>query len=86
MLLCFALPSLAIPGTAVSAMVPDGARFIDGTGAAVQIFDCSGLLRGLTISLGLQPTGLDQWNTGSLCNPDDGRHYRGQNSIPLMCL
>jgi hypothetical protein len=25
-------------------MVPDGAWFLDGTGGAVQIFDCSGLL------------------------------------------
>ena len=90
-------------------MVTDGAWFIDGTGAAVQIFDCSGLLCGriiwlrtardiagrpasdnknpdpafrqrllcgLTILQGLQPAGLDQWNSGSLYNPDDGGTYR----------
>lgn len=32
-------------------MVPDGAWFIDGTGGAVQIFDCSGLLCGRIIWL-----------------------------------
>jgi uncharacterized protein (DUF2147 family) len=108
-LLVIALSSFAIPGTAVPAMVTDGAWFIDGTGGAVQIFDCSGLLCGriiwlrtvrdtagrltsdkknpdpafrqrllcgLTILQGLQPAGLDHWNSGSLYNPDDGGTYR----------
>jgi Uncharacterized protein conserved in bacteria (DUF2147) len=90
-------------------MVPDGAWLIDGTGGAVQIFDCDGLpcgrivwlwmardiagrpasdkknpdpafrqrlLCGLTILQGLQPAGLDHWNSGSLYNPDDGVTYR----------
>jgi uncharacterized protein (DUF2147 family) len=101
--------SFPVPGTAASAMVPDGAWFIDGTGGAVQIFDCDGLLCGriiwlwtardiagrpasdkknpdpafrqrllcgLTILQGLQPAGLDHWNSGSLYNPDDGVTYR----------
>jgi uncharacterized protein (DUF2147 family) len=50
-LLVIPLSSLAVPGTAASAMVPDGAWFIDGTGGAVQIFDCSGLLCGRIIWL-----------------------------------
>jgi len=51
-LLVIAVSCLAVPGTAVSAMVPDGAWFIDGSGAAiVQIFDCSGLLCGRIIWL-----------------------------------
>jgi uncharacterized protein (DUF2147 family) len=87
----------------------DGAWFIDGTGAAIQIFDCGGLLCGriiwlekardtagrlarddknpdpvfrqrplcgLTVIQGLQPAGLDHWNSGSLYNPDDGKTYR----------
>jgi uncharacterized protein (DUF2147 family) len=87
----------------------DGAWLIDGTRAAVQIFDCSGLLCGrviwlekardaagrlardnknpdpdfrqrplcgLTVLQGLQPAGLDHWNSGSLYNPDDGKTYR----------
>jgi uncharacterized protein (DUF2147 family) len=107
--LVIALSSFAVPGTAASAMVPDGAWFIDGTGGAVQIFDCDGLLCGriiwlwtardiagrpasdkknpepafrqrllcgLTILQGLQPAGLDHWNSGSLYNPDDGVTYR----------
>ena len=109
-LLVIALTSFAVPGTAVSAMrSADGAWFIDGTGVAVQIFDCSGLLCGriiwlakgrdtagqptrdnknqdavfrqrplcgLTVIQGLEPAGLDHWNSGSLYNPDDGRTYR----------
>ena len=108
-LLVIPLSSFAVPGTAVSAMVPDGAWFIAGTGGAVQIFDCRGLLCGrivwlwiardiagrpasdrknpdpafrqrllcgLTILQGLQPAGLDHWNSGSLYNPDDGVTYR----------
>ena len=105
-----ALTSFAVLGTAVSAMgSADGAWFIDGTGVAVQIFDCSGLLCGriiwlekardtagrlardnrnpdpvfrerplcgLTVIQGLQPAGLDHWNSGSLYNPDDGKTYR----------
>ena len=101
--LVVALSLLAIPGTAVSADVPDSAWFIDGTGAAIQIFDCSGLLCGriiwlhkghdaagqlahdnknpdpafrqqrllcgLTILQGLQPAGLDHWDSGWLYNP-----------------
>jgi len=108
--LVIALTSFAVLGTAVSAMGPtDGAWFIDGTGVAVQIFDCSGLLCGriiwlekasdtagrlardnrnpdpvfrerpvcgLTVIQGLQPAGLDHWNSGSLYNPDDGKTYR----------
>jgi uncharacterized protein (DUF2147 family) len=51
-LLVIALSSFSAPGTAVSAVVPaDGAWFIDGTGVAVQIFDCSGLLCGRIIWL-----------------------------------
>ena len=49
--LVIALSSFAVSGAAVSAMVPDGAWFIDGTGGAVQIFDCSGLLCGRIIWL-----------------------------------
>jgi uncharacterized protein (DUF2147 family) len=108
-LLVIALSSFAVPGSAASAMVPDGAWLIDGTGGAVQIFDCDGLLCGriiwlwmardiagrpasdkknpdpalrqrllcgLTILQGLQPAGLDHWNSGSLYNPDDGVTYR----------
>jgi uncharacterized protein (DUF2147 family) len=108
-LLVIALSSFAVPGAAVSAIVPEGDWFIDGTGAAVQIFDCSGLLCGrviwlekardtagrlarddknpdpifrqrplcgLTVIQGLEPAGLDQWNSGSLYNPEDGQTYR----------
>jgi uncharacterized protein (DUF2147 family) len=51
-LLVIALSSFTAPGTAVSAMVPaHGEWFIDGTGVAVQIFDCSGLLCGRIIWL-----------------------------------
>jgi uncharacterized protein (DUF2147 family) len=109
-LLVIALSFFAVPGTAVSAMVSaDGVWLIDGTGAAVQIFDCSGQLCGrivwlrmardsigrlvrddknpdpvfrqrplcgLTVLQGLQPAGLDHWNSGSLYNPDDGKTYR----------
>src|SRR6201990_2744421 len=50
-LLVIALSSFAVPGAAVSAIVPEGAWFIDGTGAAVQIFDCSGQLCGRIIWL-----------------------------------
>jgi len=74
--LVIALSSVAVPGTAVSTEVPDGAWFIDGSGAAIQIFDCSGRLCGLTPLQGLQPTGLDHWNSGWLYNPDDGETYR----------
>jgi Uncharacterized protein conserved in bacteria (DUF2147) len=45
-LLVIALSSFAVPGTTVSAVVPDGAWFIDGTG------DCDGLLCGRIIWLG----------------------------------
>jgi hypothetical protein len=81
---------------------------IDGTGAAVQIFDCSGQLCGrivwlrmardsvgwlarddknpdpafrqrplcgLTVLQGLEPAGLDRWNSGWLYNPSDGQTY-----------
>ena len=51
-LMVFTLSSFAVPGAAVLAVVPsDGVWFIDGTGAAVQIFDCSGLLCGRIIWL-----------------------------------
>jgi uncharacterized protein (DUF2147 family) len=105
-----ALTFFAVPGAAFAAMGPaDGAWFIDGTGVAVQLFDCSGLLCGriiwlekgrdtagqptrdnknpdavfrqprccgLTVLQGLQPAGLDRWNSGSLYNQDDGKTYR----------
>jgi hypothetical protein len=107
--LVIVLSSLAVSGAAVSGMIPDAAWLIDGTGGAVQIFDCSGLLCGriiwlrtmrdtagrlardnknpdpafrqrllcgLTILQGLQPAGLDRWNSGWLYNPDDGVTYR----------
>jgi uncharacterized protein (DUF2147 family) len=109
-LMVIALGSFAVPGTAELAMVPaDAVWLIDGTGAAVQIFDCSGRLCGriiwlekarntagrlarddknpdpvfrqrplcgLTVMQGLEPAGLDHWNSGSLYNPDDGKTYR----------
>jgi uncharacterized protein (DUF2147 family) len=51
-LLVIALTSFAAPGTAVSgSLSAGGAWFIDGTGVAVQIFDCSGLLCGRIIWL-----------------------------------
>jgi hypothetical protein len=46
-----ALSCIAVSGATVSAIVPDGAWLIDGTGAGVQIFDCSGLLCGRIIWL-----------------------------------
>jgi uncharacterized protein (DUF2147 family) len=100
----------AVPGAAVSATDSGaGAWVVVGTGAALEIFDCSGLLCGrivwlqkargaagrtaqddensdpafrrrplcgLTVLHGLRPAGLDDWNSGSLYNPDDGRQYR----------
>ena len=33
-------------------------------------------LCGLTVIQGLEPTGLDHWNSGSLYNPEDGQTYR----------
>ena len=118
--LVIALSSFAVPGIAVSTEMPDGRWFIDGSGAAIQIFDCSGLLCGriiwlrtardtagqlahdnknpdpafrqrllcgLTIVRGLQPAGLDHWNSGWLYNPGDGGHtaFR-QHSVQPMCL
>ena len=50
-LLVIALSSFAVPGTAVSAEVPDGTWFIEGSGAAIQIFDCSGRLCGRIVWL-----------------------------------
>jgi uncharacterized protein (DUF2147 family) len=51
-LLVTASSSFTARSTAVSATVPaEGAWFIDGTGVAVQIFDCSGLLCGRIIWL-----------------------------------
>lgn len=109
-LLVIALSSLAIPGTAFSAMVTDGAWFIDGTGGRSKSSIAAGCFAAgssgcgrraiplggqplikrtrirhsdsacsavrLTILQGLQPAGLDQWNSGSLYNPDDGGTYR----------
>lgn len=49
--LVIALTFFVVPGAAASAMVPDGAWLIDGTGGAVQIFDCDGLLCGRIIWL-----------------------------------
>jgi uncharacterized protein (DUF2147 family) len=100
----------ATPGHAISPTGPAaGAWFIEGAGAALQIFNCNGLicgrivwlekardpaggpaqdnknpdpafrqrpLCGLTILHGLRPAGLDDWNSGSLYNPDDGQTYR----------
>jgi hypothetical protein len=52
MVIVITLSSFAVPGVAVLARVPaDGVWFIDGTGAAVQIFDCNGLLCGRIIWL-----------------------------------
>ena len=46
-LLVIALGVFAVPGAAELEMVPvDGVWLIDGKGAAVQIFDCSGLICG----------------------------------------
>ena len=59
--LVIALSSFAFPGTAASAMVPDGAWLIDGTGGAVQIFDCSGLLCGRIIGCGRCAISLGGW-------------------------
>ena len=90
-------------------MIPSaGAWFIERSGAALQLFDCSGLLCGrivwlqkardsagdpardaknpdpalrertlcgLTVLHGLQPAGVDNWNSGRLYNPDDGQTY-----------
>jgi hypothetical protein len=53
-----ALSSFPVPGTAASAMVPDGAWFIDGTGGAVQIFDCDGLLCGRIVWCGRRAMSL----------------------------
>jgi uncharacterized protein (DUF2147 family) len=39
------------------------------------------LLCGLTILYGLQPAGLDHWNSGSLYNADDGGTYRGSAEL-----
>jgi uncharacterized protein (DUF2147 family) len=50
-LLVIAVSCFAVPGTAVSAEVPDGAWFIEGSGAAIQIFDCSGRLCGRIVWL-----------------------------------
>jgi uncharacterized protein (DUF2147 family) len=51
-LLAIALTSFAVPSTAVSAIVSaDGVWLIEGTGAAIQIFDCGGLLCGRIIWL-----------------------------------
>jgi len=61
--LVVALSLLAIPGTAVSADVLDSAWFIDGTGAAIQIFDCSGLLCDRIIWLHKATMPLGSWPT-----------------------
>ena len=45
------LSSFAVSGTAVPAEVPDSAWFIDGTGAAIEIFDCSGRICGRIVWL-----------------------------------
>ncbi len=51
-LLVIAATFFAVPGTAASATLPDaGAWFVDGTGAALQIFNCSGLLCGRIVWL-----------------------------------
>jgi Uncharacterized protein conserved in bacteria (DUF2147) len=51
-LLVIGLSFFTVPGTGVSAAVPaDGAWMVDGTGAAVQIFDCSGQLCGRIVWL-----------------------------------
>jgi uncharacterized protein (DUF2147 family) len=51
-LLVIASSSFAVPAAAVAAVVPaEGAWFIDGTGVAVQIFDCSGQICGRVVWL-----------------------------------
>jgi uncharacterized protein (DUF2147 family) len=108
-LLVIASTFFAAPGNAAVSVPAAGAWFIEGTGAALQIFNCSGLicgriawleeardadgspaqdnknpdpafrqrpLCGLTILHGLRPAGLDDWNSGSLYNPDDGQTYQ----------
>jgi uncharacterized protein (DUF2147 family) len=51
-LLVIAATFFAVPGTAASAVVPDGgACFVDGTGAALRIFNCDGLLCGRIVWL-----------------------------------
>jgi uncharacterized protein (DUF2147 family) len=57
------------------AATPEGVWLIDGK-AAVQIFDCRGLLCGLTILWGLRFAGPGRWDDGWLYNPDNGRTYR----------
>jgi len=56
-----ALSSFAVSDAAVSPMVADGAWLIEGTGAAVQIFDCSGLLCGRIIGCGRRVISLGGW-------------------------
>jgi uncharacterized protein (DUF2147 family) len=51
-LLLIAATFFAVPGIAVAATIPDaGAWFVNGTGAALQLFNCSGLLCGRIVSL-----------------------------------
>jgi uncharacterized protein (DUF2147 family) len=51
-LLVIGLSSFTVPGVGVSATVPAaGAWLIDGTGAAVEIFDCNGQLCGRIVWL-----------------------------------
>jgi uncharacterized protein (DUF2147 family) len=51
-LLVIAATFVAVPGTAASGTLPDaGAWFVDGTGAALRIFNCSGLLCGRIVWL-----------------------------------
>jgi uncharacterized protein (DUF2147 family) len=51
-LLVIAATFFAAPGIAVAATIPDaGAWFVDGTGAALRIFNCSGLLCGRIVWL-----------------------------------
>jgi uncharacterized protein (DUF2147 family) len=73
--LVIALSSLAVPGTAASAMDPDGTWFIDGTGGAVQIFDCDGLLCGRIIWL-WTPRDIAGRPTSDQKNPDPAFRQR----------
>jgi len=74
-LLVIALSSFAAPSTAVSAVVPDGAWFIDGTGGAVQIFDCGNLLCGRIIWL-WTPRDMAGRPTSDQKNPDPAFRQR----------
>ena len=61
-LLVIGVSSFTVPGIGVSATLPvDGAWLIDGTGAAVQIFDCSGQLCGRIVWLRMARDSVGGW-------------------------